>query len=74
MTRARIAELLERITLALANETPAPPDVEPVEWAYVKGIAGHAVMTTRDRLIAVDRAARERFGVVDSVAPDPEKP
>jgi hypothetical protein len=55
MTRERIAEGLELLTLQLANgDTTVPPDGSlPHEWAYLKGIACHAIWTTRARFVLV---------------------
>jgi len=56
MTRDRIADGLELLTLQLANnqDTREPPDGwQPHEWAYLKGIASHAIWTTRARLVVV---------------------
>jgi hypothetical protein len=58
MTRDRIADGLERLTLQLANgDTIAPPEGwTPHEWAYVKGIASSAIWTVRARLVVVGQA------------------
>jgi len=58
MTRERIAEGLELLTLQLANgDTIAPPEGwQPHEWTYIKGIASHAIWTTRARFLTVGQA------------------
>jgi len=62
MTRERIAEGLELLTLQLANPATAgdvtvpPQGWEPQEWAYVKGIASHAIWTIRARFVTVGQA------------------
>lgn len=58
MTRERIAEGLELLTLQLANgDTIAPPEGwQTHEWAYIKGIASHAIWTQRARLVVVGQS------------------
>jgi hypothetical protein len=58
MTRERIAEGLERLTLQLASgETTTPPEGwQPHEWAYVKGLAHGAIWMMRARFVTVGQA------------------
>jgi hypothetical protein len=59
MTRERIAEGLELLTLQLANggDTRVPPDGWlPHEWDTLKGIAVGAVWTVRARFVVVGQA------------------
>jgi hypothetical protein len=65
MTRDRIAEGLELLTLQLANgDTIAPPEGHingvpvwtPHEWAYIKGIASNAIWTIRKGFVTVGQA------------------
>lgn len=57
MTRERLADGLEILVLQLANgETARPDDWPPHEWAYLKGIASHAVWTLRARFLTVGQA------------------
>jgi hypothetical protein len=59
MTREQIAADLMTLVLRIGNELPPlddselPADVRAAEWAYVKGIASHAILTLRDRLLGV---------------------
>jgi hypothetical protein len=54
MTRERIAEGLELLTLQLANgETSLPDGWAPHEWMYVKGLASALVWQTRARFVIV---------------------
>jgi len=54
MTRERIADGLELLTLQLANgETARPPGWDEHEWAYIKGLASAAIWTMRVRLVVV---------------------
>jgi hypothetical protein len=57
MTRARIAEGLELLTLQLANgESSLPDGWQPHEWAYLKGLACAAIWNVRARLVVVGQA------------------
>jgi hypothetical protein len=58
MTRERIAEGLELLTLQLANgDTIAPPESwTSHEWMYIKGIASHAIWVQRTRLVVVGQS------------------
>jgi hypothetical protein len=57
MTRERIAEGLELLTLQLANNQHTLPDGWTLEeWIYIKGIASHAIWTTRARFLTVGQA------------------
>jgi len=52
MTRERIAEGLELLTLQLAKgDVSTPDDWEPQEWATLKGIAIGAIWTIRARFV-----------------------
>jgi hypothetical protein len=55
MTRERIAAGLELLTLQLANgaDVSTPDGWLVEEWAYLKGIACHAIWTTRARFVVV---------------------
>jgi hypothetical protein len=57
MTRERLAEGLELLVLQLANgDTTLPDGWQPHEWAYLKGIASHAIWTLRARFLSVGQA------------------
>jgi hypothetical protein len=53
MTRDRIAEGLELLTLQLANgDTIATPEGwQPLEWTYIKAIAHVAIWSMRARFV-----------------------
>jgi hypothetical protein len=54
MTREQITEGLELLVLQLANgESHLPKGWTPHEWAYLKGVASHAILQVRDRLVVV---------------------
>ena len=62
MTREQIAADLLAIALRIANELPPqaspdnptlPEDVRAAEWVYVKGIASHAILQLRERLMVI---------------------
>jgi len=62
MTRDQIADDLLTLVLRIGNELPAreggiesalPRDVREAEWSYVKGLASHAILSLRDRLLGV---------------------
>lgn len=58
MTRERIAEGLELLTLQLANgETSPPPGWQAHEWAYLKGIASAAIWQLHGRLLTLGKIA-----------------
>lgn len=52
MTRERIAEGLSLLVLHLANgHAETPPNWEPHEWAYLKGLASGELLRLRDRIV-----------------------
>lgn len=58
MTRERIAEGLELLTLQLGTSNIiVPPDGWTIEeWAYVKGLAHGAIWMLRQRFLTVGQA------------------
>jgi hypothetical protein len=58
MTHDHIVAALKLIMLRLANQDDLrdpPPELELHEWAYVKGIASHAILQLIDRLRNAER-------------------
>jgi hypothetical protein len=54
MTREQIASALSVLVLQLANgdDLTVPSNLQPHEWAYIKGVASAEILRLRDRIVA----------------------
>ncbi len=62
MTRDQIVEGLTLLVLQLANggdTCDVPQGWQPHEWAYLKGVASHAILRARSLLLELPRGTSE---------------
>ncbi len=67
MTRDQIVDGLSLLVMQLANDQDSrnvPNGWQPHEWAYLKGIASHAILRARALLIELPRGTSETSGGV----------